>query len=275
MNGGQYLMLFMVALLLLWLAEDPAKTEFRQFSLIMLLLLLCPLSVRALCLYQTAFYREENLWELLPVTPLLAYGLVAAFSKMTTAMTRGYGRWKSAASKTKERFCEGVVLTVLAALLFLCGTHSLARSVTAQTKGGERIPAEPYEVLSLIEIPQEGTVFLLAPDEVLTYARIYDGAIMLPYGRNLWEAELSAYTYDTYSADMYELHDWINGFNIPMEGRLVWEEEFLSRCASTGYEYLVFSVEREGGAELKKALSGQKEYMPETRTDEYVIYRLH
>lgn len=278
MSGGQYLMLFMVALLLLWLAENPEKREFRQFALLMLLALLCPLSVKLLSVYQTAFYQEENLWELLPVTALLAYGLVTAFAKMKTALTREYGRWKSAVTRKKELFCELAVTAVLTALLFLCGTLSLNRTMTASADGAERIPERVEEVLASIEVPEGESVFLLAPDEVLTWARIYDGALLLPYGRNLWEGELSAYTYDVYSPDLYELHDWMNDPG-GLADADIWtnisrEEQFLSRCASAGYDYLVFSLERSAGEALQKALSIQREYVYAAETESYVIYRL-
>lgn len=272
MSGGQYLMLFMVALLLLWLTDDPAKKEFRSFSLAMLLLLLCPVTVWLLCKYQTAFYGRDALWQLLPVTALLAYGLVMALFRTMSALKRAYDKWRSAMPRQKERLCElaaGVVLTVL---LFLCGTLSTARSVTA-TVGESGIPASALEVLQALELPQEEMVYLVAPDEVQTWARIYSGRLLLPYGRNLWEPELAAYTYDGYGEELYELHDWINGTT---QGtyRLQEEEELLSRCASAGYEYLVFSRERAGEENLKTAFARQSVYKEYGTAGEYIIYRM-
>lgn len=263
MSGGQYLMLFMAALLLLWLSGDSRSREFRQFSFVMLLLLLCPLSLKVLCAYQTAFYQEENLWELLPVTALLAYGLVAAFFRMTASLTRERGRWKPA-----------MAAAVLTALLFLCGTLSPGKAVSAVSEDGGQIPDKAEAVLDLLEIPDGESVFLLAPDEVLTWARIYSGAVLLPYGRNLWENELSAYTYDTYPVELYELHDWINGIGVPENVEVAWEEDFISRCASSGYDYLVFSAERDNETALQTALKQQKLYAEAARTEAYVIYKL-
>lgn len=274
MSGGQYLMLFMVALLLLWLSEDSRGREFKQFAFVMLLLLLCPLSLKVLCVYQTAFYHEENLWELLSVTALLAYGLVVAFFRMTASLTREYGRWKSATSKKKEKICEILVTVALTALLFLCGTLSPGKSVSAVSEDGGQIPDKVEQVLDALEIPNGESVFLLAPDEVLTWARIYSGAVLLPYGRNLWEIELSAYTYDVYPAELYELHGWINGIGVPEDVEVAWEEEFISRCASSGYDYLVFSAERDSEAALQTALKQQKNYVAYERTETYVIYKL-
>lgn len=269
-KDGQYLMLFMVALLLLWLTEDIKKKEFRMFAFTMLLLLLCPVTAKLLMLYQTQFYGYESLWELLPVTALLAYALVMAVFKMVAALTREYGRFRAAVPQKKERVYEILVTVVLTAILFLCGTLVPGKAITARTDGMDAIPDEAREVLSLLN-PEDNAVTLLAPDEIAVWARIYSGDIRLPYGRNLWEPELSAYTYDTYAADKQELHDWVNG---SLETSDVQEEMFLSYCASSGYDYIVFSQDRVLEDALRTALERQKEYEFFSYTDEYVIYGL-
>lgn len=272
MSGGQYLMLFMVALLLLWLTDDPEKKEFRSFSLVMLLLLVCPASVWVLCKYQTAFYSRDALWQLLPVTALLAYGLVMALFRIMWALTRGYGRWRSAMPRQKERLCELGIGGMLTVLLFLCGTLSLAKTVT-DSAGEAGVPDSVRGVLQALEIPQEENVYLVAPDEVQEWARVYSGRLLLPYGRNLWEPALSAYTYDSYGEELYELHDWINGTGQTAYS-LQQEEELLSRCASAGYEYLVFGGERLEDENLQAALSRQSIYKEYGAAGQYVIYRI-
>ncbi|MED9904862.1 MAG: hypothetical protein UFG06_11835 [Lachnospiraceae bacterium] len=269
-EDGQFLMLFMVALLFLWLTEDVKKKEIRVFAFAMLLLLLCPVTAKLLMLYQTPFYGYENLWELLPVTVLLAYALVMAVFKMVAAATREYGRFRAAVSQKKERIYEILTAAVLTAVLFLCGTLVPGKAITEKTDGMGVIPKETEEVLSLLDL-KDTQVTLLAPDEIAAWARIYSGDILLPYGRNLWEQELSAYTYDTYTADKQELHDWVNG---SMEASDVQEEMLLSYCASNGYDYIVFSQDRILEDALRMVLERQKEYELFSYTDEYVIYEL-
>lgn len=280
-EDGQYLMLFMTALLLLWLLEGTEKKTFKRYSLVLLLLLLCPLTAKLLLVYQTAFYDYGDLWGLLPVTGLLAYALVIAVFQMMAAITRGYGRWQNAMPRKKERIYEITAVVILTAVLFLCGTLTPGREMTGKT--GNRNAAEEgtyekaQEVLEELIIPENGTIMLLAPDEIASWARIYNGNICLPYGRSLWEQELSAYTYDFYMADMQELHDWVNG-ELPapdtLEEALKQEEMFLSLAASSGYEYLVFTRERNEQEVLQGALERQKEYGLYAGTGEYVIYRL-
>lgn len=276
-ESGQFLMLFMVSLLLLWLIKEFAKKEFRQFATIMLLLLLCPVSVKLLLLYQTQFYGYENLWAMLPMTAVLACAAAAAVSKISSGYAAERGRLRKTVSGKRERVYEALAAAVLALLLFFCGTLTSAKEMTEQDFDGDKLPKEAAEVLRLLEIPDEGGVFLLAPDEVAAWARIYSGHILLPYGRNLWETELSAYIYDAYMGDMAELHNWMNGtLEAGSEGEEgLWKEEMLlSYCASAGYHYLVFSVERDDGENLQSAMENQSEYMYFAKTDKYVIYRL-
>lgn len=276
-ESGQFLMLFMVSLLLLWLIKEFEKKEFRQFATIMLLLLLCPVSVKLLLLYQTQFYGYENLWALLPMTAVLACVAVVAVSKISSWYAAEQGRLRKTVSGKRERAYETLAVAVLALLLFFCGTLTSAKGMTEQDFDGDKLPKEAAEVFRLLEIPDEGGVLLLAPDEVAAWARIYSGRILLPYGRNLWEPELSAYTYDFYMGDMSELHNWVNGMlGTGSEGEeaLREEEMLLSYCASAGYHYLVFSVERDSGENLQSAMENQSEYMYFAKTDKYVVYRL-
>lgn len=276
-EDGQYLMLFMVALLLLWISEDPKKKDFRKYSLIMLFVLLFPVTAEILMAYQTAFYNYEDLWELLPVTALISYGLVLAFNKMIAALNKGYGRWHSATPKSKENIQEIIVSIVLSAVLFLCGTLSVGKTMSKEVLGSERIPEEVTEVLLQVEIPPQEKVILLSPDGIMTWVRIYSGDIILPYGRNFTEPELSAYTYDIYGEDTLQLHDWING-TLPAGADLqesVWQEEmYLSLCASNEYDYLVFTARHHDSDVLAKAISVQKEYVFLGETENYVIYKL-
>lgn len=276
-KDGQYLMLFMIALLLLWLTENQSKKDFRMFSFVMLLLLICPLTAKALAFYQTKFYSYEDMWELLPVTAVLSYGLVAAFFKMQEAMAWQYGRWKAAASKKKAVFREILAGVILTALLFLCGTLSPGKTMTEEYRGSLFLPESVEEALGKLQIQEDTPVFLVAPDEIVAWARIYSGNILLPYGRDLTEPELSAFTYDMYGADLRELHDWVNG-SLPVpdasETALMQSQILLSGCASNGYDYLIFSLERMQEESLQEALKNQKEYTLFAGTDKYVIYKL-
>ena len=263
-QNGQYLMLYMAALLFLWLYKEVRNKRFLQYSFVLLLLLLCPVTAGLLLRYQTAFYSSSHLWTLLPMTAVIAYGLTIALEKTEAA---GIGKNRK---KIHEIFCT----MLFAILLFLCGTLTPARAVTEETANGERLPREAGEVLELLTLSEE-EIRLMAPDEIAQWARSYSGKILLPYGRNLWEPALSAYTYDDYTGDELELHEWINGYlYLPEEDAVYMEESFLSICSARGYEYLVFPIERAEKEPLSAALKGQQEYIPYAVTESYIIYRL-
>lgn len=274
--NGQYLMLFMAALLFIWLTEAQNKKEFLRFSLTMLLLLLFPPTAWLLVRYQTAFYGHENIWRLLPLTAVLAYGLVLAGTRMLSGKTGVKESRQPASGRKKELLYEMFVMAVLTVLLFLCGTLSLGRTVTEEKNRMDGLPEEAA-ILTFLDIPKDDFVYLLAPDEISSWARIYSGNLLLPYGRDLYEQELTAFLYDTYDEEMLQLHDWINGKPMQAEDEeqaMLQQADYLNYCAQAGYRYLIFSYERYDEA-LAGALAEQEAYRENyTSRLPYVIYEL-
>ena len=274
--NGQYLMLFMAALLFMWLTESRNKKVFLRFSLAMLLLLIFPPTAWLLIRYQTVFYGHENIWRLLPLTAVLAYGLVLAEEKMLPSAARAKENRQSVSGGKKEIIYEMLAMAVLTVLLFLCGTLSLGRTVTEEKNRMDGLPEEAA-ILAFLDIPKDDSVYLLAPDEVSSWARIYSGNLLLPYGRDLYEPELTAFLYDTYDEEMLQLHDWINGNLAPVEdeGQAIRQQaDYLNYCAQAGYHYLIFSYERYDEA-LAGALAEQEAYRENYTTRlPYVIYEL-
>ena len=152
-ENGQYLALFLVVLLFLWLTGKEVKKEFVIFSGVVALLILCPFTAKVLLIYQTTFFAHETVWELLPMTAFLAYGAVMAFAKMTAALTKEDREWKATISGKKGKAYEALAVLALAALLFLSGTVSFTENITEKAERADRIPVEIGEVLDLLEIP--------------------------------------------------------------------------------------------------------------------------
>lgn len=262
---GQFLMLFMVALLILYLLDEQKSVVFKQYAFLMLLVLLCPLTAKVLVVYQTPFYSPDNLWELLPVTPLLAYGLVIATVKIVGALTSQYGRWNKSVSRRKESVLETFVILGLSLVLFLCGTLEFGKALTEESDGAEKIPGDVCRVLDTLETENTAGVKILAVDEVARWARIYDGRILLPYGRNMYEPEMTAFTYEVYTEELYLLHDWVNG-KLPAD-EIYQGADFYRDCAENGYEYLIFKA----GALPEETTTQYKAW---AETAGYVIYKL-
>ena len=83
-EDGQYLMLFLVAYLILWLSEGEKNRELRYFATIMFFLVIMPGTSNLLAWYQTSFYSFKDLWELIPVTAFLSVSLFTTGTSLPT-----------------------------------------------------------------------------------------------------------------------------------------------------------------------------------------------
>jgi hypothetical protein len=198
---GKYTALFLEGVLFLWLSVSHRKVsiQMRRYGALTAALVICPISAALLMVYQTPFYGYVWLWSLVPVTPIIAYSGVLVLD----------GRYK--------RGIRIVLLCMIPAILLLgapTGYSSLQERYLMTDNAGE-------VRLIMDELTKDGnndTICLWAPKEVMEWVRLENGSIKLPYGRNMWEPTLGAYTYDTpgdAANSMYHLmeeigeDDWI------------------------------------------------------------------
>lgn len=264
---GQFLIFFLLALYILWFFKKNEIKELKRYATVLLLFLLFPLTAKGLMLYATAFYGYAELWVLLPVTLVIGFMLTYFIFEWAPELPF---------LKKYPMRREAVCIAATAVLLFLCGTLSVMPVKTQMASAGHVLPKETEEILQQYvceDIPEGEKVWLLAPDDIMAYARTYDGRICLPYGRFLWEKELSAYTYDSYAADAEELHGWVNGTLIGMDEVEI-SENYLSMCSSKEITVLIFEKERLNADGLAEALDKQDSYRYAGETDRYVVYRL-
>lgn len=283
--NGMYTGVFFVAMLFLWLVcyeKFAAKTEGKKtdgrkglflYALAMTVLVLCPVSAFFLLKYQTAFFTYSQLFLLIPMTPVMAWAF-------TEAVTVVLGKMPVKLSKTSKRSAqvpEVLAVIVVAFVLFMAGNVSVASEPTAATENDKKIPAGVLEVLKELcdgetDLEKE---LILAPDEVLEYARAYSADIKLLYGRNMWQKELNAYTYDTYAPELEEVHAWLN----PKE----WEESVVSDNLTAkqafdviklyGATVLVLTKEQFAVANVNAALT-ECGFSEIAGTEDYIIIEL-
>ncbi len=157
-------------------------------------LCICPVTAALLMRYQTSFYDYQWIWSAVPVTALIALG-------GTVFLT---DQWKKGGWRT---YLYNAALTVLCVgALALCGRLGECQ-VDAAAQQDERVQAEAV-------LAQTREVFgeefcLWAPQEILEYARTWDGRICLLYGRDMWDAALHAYSYDIYPEGAESLYQWM------------------------------------------------------------------
>lgn len=204
-GGGKVMALFLAALLCLWVGYKQEKQRlFLEYCTISALCCIVPVTAGALMLYQTGFYDYEWIWSIVPVTVVTAY----AGTRVLSEYWQGFRR---------EAWRKGLPVTagLLAAALLCCVPGG-----TGVDRTGERDWREQTEaVLEVLRTETEsilkgaGTedsaLCMWAPAKIMEYSRRLDSSIILPYGRNMWEAALGAYSYDTCSAEAEKMYQWM------------------------------------------------------------------
>lgn len=214
-NSGKLSALLMGVLLFLWFGRKRREQgPLLAYASVMTICCILPVTAAVLMLYQTKFYNYEWIWSLVPATAVIAYGLACAWTEYRAA---DGGQWK----KTVP-----VTLLMLTALLF-CG--SLGRTVWDREERRED-RAAAYAAADRLSGRYAGEgLCLWAPREIMEYIREKDAGILLPYGRNIWDGFLNAYSYDVYSEEIVMLEQWMGHVSMTgeadMEAALPEEEE--------------------------------------------------
>lgn len=192
-DHGKLPALLLAALLFVWLGRR--YREHKTFFLYAAVVTVCcifPLTAALLMLYQTRFYDYQWIWSLVPMTPVIAYGI----SEFLT----------DAAGGTREKITAGFagLCASAIAVIFLCG--GLGEEIWDVREDSEA-RAGCVEVLAAVrDRADQDNVCLWAPREIMEYARTFDENIRLVYGRNMWDQALNAYSYDVYAQKTRDLY---------------------------------------------------------------------
>lgn len=202
-DNGKYAVLLIVVLMFFWFRREACKEKILLvYTTVMTVCCIFPVSAALLMAYQTRFYDYEWVWNYVPVTLMIAYGAVIFIEWLCEYYRqngKGYGRW--------NRYIPVGVTALVIILIFLNG--SLGQAVPeAQADSIQQQRAE--DILNmLVETAEGDELCLWAPKEIMEYARTQRADIRLIYGRDMWEAALGAYSYETYSEDEQMLYQWM------------------------------------------------------------------
>lgn len=221
-EDGKFAVLLLGGLVFLWFRfqgeKDGTKKLLLIYTTVAAGLALFPLSAVLLMKYQTLFYDYEWIWSLVPMTLVIAFAGTILFWEGCSRYWKG-NKWKCAAWAAA---CLGV--------LILCGNLG-GNGWSAEKEAREAQKA----AVVLDDVTGNGKnkdICLWAPKEIMAYARQEDGGIKLPYGRNMWEIALNAYSYDIYDEDTRELYQWMESL-----GGQAGEEMVLPQyCVETALE---------------------------------------
>ncbi len=198
---SNHMVVLVPGLLLYFLAAKerrrPREGRLLQFTAVMLVLVVFPVSGGCLMLYQTRFYSYPWIWSLVPVTLCIAWGGTELLWELTEQRRRD--------GKAGRRLAAGIC--VLLALLLLLGNLGRIRTVGEEEEA--RRSRARQVANNLQELSQMQETLLWGPRAVLEAVRGQTGEIRLLYGRNMWEPEAAAYAYDTYTEEAQRLFDWM------------------------------------------------------------------
>lgn len=198
-DAGKLAALLLISLLFLWIYyKRVSQKTFLIYTTAAAVCCIVPVTAVGLMIYQTRFYDYEWVWSFVPLTAMVAYAVTVFINDFLKNSARN--------DRRKE---IGVILLLLVVLIFCSGMG--AEPWDSAKEQTERETAE--NVLTVVQEHMEGReIYLWAPREIMEYAREYDAGIRLLYGRNMWDASLNAYAYDTYSEKMTDLERWIRGY---------------------------------------------------------------
>lgn len=203
----------LISLLFLWIYYKRVRQkDFLIYTTAVTLLCILPVTAALLQMYQTKFYDYKWIWSIVPMTAMTGF---AAALFMTEFLQK---LW----SDNRKRQVAAAVLLVVA-LAFCSGLG--AETWAGYGEQPERQRAESV-LANLQERMQGREICLWAPRSVVEYARAYDAGLRLLYGRDIWDSDLTAYSYDKYPGGFYDLYQWMEAD--------VWEETVPdSYCAET------------------------------------------
>ncbi len=248
-DNGKLPALLMAVLLFLWFGRKRREhTPLLVYTSLMTICCVLPVTAALLMMYQTKFYHYEWIWSLVPLSAVTAWGLACGW---TEYRAENGGQWKKTAPFT----------LLLLALLLFCG--SLGSAVWDRDARREERRAA-YSVLEQLSDRYSGErLCLWAPWEVMEYAREKDAGILLPYGRNLRDGFLNAYSYDAYPEEIVMLEQWMEHMSMTGEADM---ETAPTGKEETGAEAV--AGEKAEAADGKKAEAADGETAQPGNTEE-------
>lgn len=197
------------------------------YTTVMAVCCICPLTAAALMAYQTKFYDYQWIWGVVPVTIVIAL----MGTQLWTKLAEKYVGRKGAGIKTAG------ITVLLICVIYLCGSM---QSNVWDTDASAQNREETAKVLEILtENGQNKDICLWAPQGIMEYARALDGSIVLPYGRNMWDGALNAYSYDTYGEEEKRLYIWMCHAEATGEG----EAEYEKTAAAENAEKTITAIE--------------------------------
>ncbi len=183
------------------------KTSVQQMHLFcigMIAAIVFPLTGVILQLYQTRFYDYSWIWSCVPLTAMIAWGIITViFEEVPSVLRKG----EKEPAKKQLRISTACGLCAATAILFLCGNQGRLRTMDDQLRQEEQVAAAILEYLEE-ENSLEGHV-IWGKAGLMQYLRSHSGEVILFYGRDMWDAKAGAYDYEGYTEEEMACYEWM------------------------------------------------------------------
>lgn len=186
----------LISLLFLWIYYKRIRQkEFLIYTTAVTLCCILPVTAAFLQIYQTRFYDYRWIWSIVPVTAITGFAATLFMTEFLQELS------------ADSRIRRAAAVALLAAALVFCSGMG-TEIWDGYGKQPERQQAENM-LANLQERMSGREIFLWAPRSVVEYARAYDAGLQLLYGRDIWDSDLTAYSYDKYPGGFYDLYQWM------------------------------------------------------------------
>lgn len=199
-ESGKLVALLLLALLLFWFWKREEWNQYGKLFLYTTIVTVCciiPLTAAMLMVYQTRFYDYQWIWGFVPITIVIALVCTLLWTEWMEKYKAGkHAVWKKV----------GIACLMLC-MLYLCGRMGMKNGDADEEIQKQEETVRVLEIIT--ENGQNTNMVLWAPQRIMEYARAVNGDVRLPYGRNMWDPALNAYSYETYGETANSLYEWM------------------------------------------------------------------
>ena len=184
--------------------KNREQRVFGLYGAATIILLMFPVTGMFFLIYQTRFYDYGWVWSMVPLTAILAGGIVELVFVQLRPETMIGGEMLR---EKRIFFARTCALLAAFAVLFMLGNQGRLQQVSEEEIQTRRISKEILlymEEQALLE-----DTILWGPKDIMQYMRSHNGEVRLFYGRDMWDAKAGAYDYETYEDAEIACYNWI------------------------------------------------------------------
>lgn len=280
LSANKLMVLFFAVLLAFWLIDqkkiNKKQNRFLVYSLLMTMILIIPPTAVAVLLYQTSYFDYAWAWSMVPVTCVIAFGVVML--------------WEQGIPQKKKICLFGVMVVILC----ICGNYGILGKISSD----ERVSRSETEkiLVQIHELTPEKDSILWGPAQIMQEVRRQEGSVLVIYGRDMWDGKAGSYDYEAYSTELTEAYIWLEevmadyylgtglvkpeevfGFLEDKYFKTREAEKHIEAVLEAGANTIVWPnlISRQAEEILESFVADRNKTMEIAYTEEYAVYVIH